>query len=133
MPELLERCLARDWRVCIEGRSRDVMDALDRHLWTYREDSFLPHGLEGQAHDKDQPILLSTTPENRNGADVLMLVDHAEVSIERLAKFERVCVFFDGHNEDAVSKARVDWKAVKDAELEAKYWAQVDGRWQQKA
>ena len=45
LPPLLEKCLQRGWRAlvrCRLARAR-VMDALDASLWTFRDDSFVPH------------------------------------------------------------------------------------------
>ena len=44
LPTLLERSLERGWRVVVQAPSEERVDALDAHLWTYRDDSFLPHG-----------------------------------------------------------------------------------------
>ena len=41
---LLEKSLERGWRVVVQGASEERIDALDAHLWTYRDDGFLPHG-----------------------------------------------------------------------------------------
>ena len=44
LPPLLEKSLERGWRVVVQTASEERADALDSHLWTYRDDSFLPHG-----------------------------------------------------------------------------------------
>ena len=44
LPPLLEKSLERGWRVVVQAGSQERVEALDAHLWTYREDSFLPHG-----------------------------------------------------------------------------------------
>ena len=44
LPGLIERTLARDWRAVIQAGSEERVEALDTLLWTYREESFLPHG-----------------------------------------------------------------------------------------
>ena len=44
LPQLLEISLARGWRVVVQAASEERVEALDAHLWTYRDDSFLPHG-----------------------------------------------------------------------------------------
>src|SRR4249919_3176025 len=44
LPDLLERCLERGWRAVVQVGSEERRDALDAHLWTYREEGFLPHG-----------------------------------------------------------------------------------------
>ena len=43
---------------------------LDTHLWTYRDDSFLPHGTDATEFSADQPILLTAGGDNGNNATV---------------------------------------------------------------
>ena len=41
---------------------------------------------------------------------------------------------FDGNDEEALARARADWKKAKESGLAATYWQQdEDGRWQKKA
>ena len=133
LPELLERSLARGWRVLLRCGSEAGMASLDEMLWTYSEASFLPHGTARAGHAALQPIYLTLGDENPNGANVLMLVDGARAATAEMAGFERTCLLFDGHDERALEAARADWRAVKAAALPAKYWAQEQGRWVQKA
>lgn len=44
LPLLVEKSLERGWRVVVRAGSAERLDAIDTALWTYREDSFLPHG-----------------------------------------------------------------------------------------
>ncbi len=44
LPALLEKSLERGWKVIVQGASEERIEALDAHLWTYRDDGFLPHG-----------------------------------------------------------------------------------------
>lgn len=131
LPGLLETSLKRGWRVLVQGGNEARLRFLDTHLWTSPDDSFLPHGLEGEG--AGQPIWLTTSDDNPNGAGVLMLIDGARATPERMAGFDLVTLFFDGADEAAVSRAREDWKAVVAAELPAVYWAQEQGAWVQKA
>src|SRR6201747_371638 len=43
LPPLLEKSLERGWRVVVQSTSEERADALDAHLWTYRQDSFMTH------------------------------------------------------------------------------------------
>ncbi len=133
LPELLERSLARDWRAVVRCGSAERVADLDARLWTFRGDSFLPHGVAGTGNEAAQPVYLTAGGEVPNGADILFLVDGARVNAEEAGRFQRVCLIFNGHEEDAVAVAREDWKAVTGAGLVAKYWAQDGGRWVQKA
>jgi DNA polymerase-3 subunit chi len=132
LPGLLERTLDRGWRAVVQVGSPERLEALDATLWTYREDSFLPHGRSGEGHAAEHPIYLTTGEETPNGAGVRFLVDGAEMTT--FDGFERIVVLFDGADGEALQRARAQWKAVKAAGLAATYWQQTeDGRWEKKA
>ncbi len=131
LPNLLAKSLERGWRVLVQGGDEARLRFLDSHLWTFSEDSFLPHGLEGEGGA--QPIWLTTSDSNPNQAGVLMLIDGARATPARMQGFDLVTLFFDGADQAAVTLAREDWKAVTEAKLPAVYWAQENGTWVQKA
>ena len=58
LPALLQKSLDRGWRVVVQASSEERIEALDAHLWTWRDDSFLPHGTWREAEAAHQPILL---------------------------------------------------------------------------
>jgi DNA polymerase III subunit chi len=131
IPVLLEKSLERGWRVVVEAGSRERAEVLERVLWTYRDDSFLPHGLAGGDMDNDQPILIATDQRNGNGANVRFYVDRA---VPQSAEgYDRVVYLFSGHDPDAVTEARAAWKALGSGN-QLTYWQQEDsGRWAKKA
>ncbi|MFD0915679.1 DNA polymerase III subunit chi [Pseudahrensia aquimaris] len=133
LPGLLERSLERGWRVVVQTTSNERRDALDAHLWTYRDESFLPHAAQGGSDAPDQqPIWITCEDDNPNGAHVRFLVDGAVH--DDLASYTRAIYMFDGHDEQAVQGARARWKAEKEAGHDITYWQQDDeGRWQKKA
>ncbi|MFT4252489.1 MAG: DNA polymerase III subunit chi, partial [Caulobacter sp.] len=64
LPELLEKTLGRGWKALVRGGDPMRLNALDAHLWTFRDDSFLPHGLAEEPLAERQPVLLSTGLDN---------------------------------------------------------------------
>ena len=60
LPPLLDKSLDRGWRVAVQTGTPERRDALDGHLWTWREESFLPHGTDEHAFSEEQPVLLTT-------------------------------------------------------------------------
>ena len=130
LPPLLEKCVERGWRVVVEASSEDRVRDLDAWLWTFRDDSFLPHGTTADGVE-DQPILLTTQPGEPNGANVRFLVDGAAPG--EIAHLDRAVLIFDGAVEAAVADARRHWKTLKDAGHAPTYWQQVDGRWEKRA
>ena len=41
LPGLLERSVSRGWNCVVQAGSDERRDALDQHLWTFRDDAFL--------------------------------------------------------------------------------------------
>jgi len=128
LPDLLERTLARGWRAVVRCGSAERLEALDRHLWTYRDESFLPHGGAEAGAAARQPIYLTTGDEVPNEADALFLVDGADADAATFAAFERVVILFAGDDEAAVALARTQWKRATDS-VKATYWQQDGTRW----
>src|SRR3954471_24492685 len=54
LPPLLEKSLERGWRVVVQSTSPERTEALDAHLWTYSDDSFLPHATWRAGDAQDQ-------------------------------------------------------------------------------
>jgi DNA polymerase-3 subunit chi len=133
LPALLEKSLARGWRVVVQAASEERLEALDAHLWTYRDDAFLPHGTDREAEAATQPVLLTTRDDNPNGANVRFLIDGAGVPADT-GNYERIVLLFDGDDPDAVAAARERWTQARTQGLAATYWqADAEGRWQRKA
>lgn len=131
LPALLEKTLERGWRAVVEVGSSDRAEALDMTLWTYRDESFLPHGLAGGPADALQPVLLTTGDDNGNGAHVRFFVDRAVPRVE--GDYQRLVYLFDGHDPDAVEEARGAWRALSKQNT-CTYWQQeAGGRWAKKA
>src|SRR6202051_3988850 len=82
LPPLLEKSLERGWRVVVQSTSEERADALDAHLWTYRDDSFLPHATWRVGDAPEQPIVLIAEEGNPNRANVRFLVDNAALPID---------------------------------------------------
>ena len=68
LPQLLEKSVERGWRVVVQAASDERVDALDAHLWTYRDDNFLAHGTYRENEAAMQPVLLTLNEDNPNGA-----------------------------------------------------------------
>ncbi len=132
LPPLLEKSLERGWRVVVQSTSEERADALDAHLWTYRDDSFLPHATWRVADVADQPIVLAIEESNPNGANVRFLVDNAPLPSDSHS-YERMVLVFNGDDPDALSAARSAWTDCKTRGFDVTYWqADERGRWQRR-
>lgn len=132
LPPLLEKSLERGWRVVVQSTSHERTEALDAHMWSYSDDSFLPHATARAGDAEDQPIVLSVEEGNPNGASVRFLIDNAALPADS-DRYERVVLVFNGDDADALDAARQVWKDCKARGFEVTYWrADERGRWQRR-
>jgi DNA polymerase-3 subunit chi len=127
---LIEKSLERGWRVIVQAASEERAEALDSRLWTFRDDSFLPHGTWREAEAAEQPVLLTVRDDNPNAAAVRFLLDGAWVPAD-VSAYQRIVLIFDGEDPEAVAVARERWSECRARGLDVTYWQTDDqGRWQ---
>jgi len=133
LPPLIQKSLERGWRVAVQASSDERIEALDAHLWTWRDDAFVPHGTWRDAEAAEQPVLLTVDEANPNGAAVRFLVDGAGMPGDAVA-YQRLVVLFDGDDLEALEEARARWSKAKEEGFEVTYWlTDKNGRWQRQA
>jgi DNA polymerase III subunit chi len=133
LPVLIEKSLERGWRVAVQSSSEERIEALDAHLWTYRDDGFLPHGTYKESAAAEQPVLLTVNDDNPNAAAIRFLIDGSPVPADAAA-YERLVLLFDGEDPEALEVARSRWRDAKGQGFEVTYWrADEQGRWQRQA
>lgn len=135
LPRLLARVVDSGLRAVVVTGVAERLPFLDTALWTYDDQSFLPHGRAPDDHAGDQPIWLTLDPADRpNGATILVLVDGAGPGDVTLGPYARCLDMFDGNDMEARAAARSRWTAFKQAGHSVTYWQQTpDGRWEKKA
>jgi DNA polymerase III subunit chi len=133
LPTLLQKSLERGWRAVVQVTTEERLSALDDHLWTYTDESFLPHGTDREAHAANQPVLITLSNGNANDASIRFLAEGADLPPD-IAAYQRIAILFDGTDVEALAIARDQWRKVKEEGHEATYWQQDErGRWQRKA
>ena len=133
LPSLLNKAYTAGKKVKVKVGNELRVSFLNAHLWTYEDESFLPHGTAKDGFADLQPIFISADNDNPNEASFLFLVDGADLEGLNLEDFERIFYIFDGKNAEALNAARKFWKTLKDTESERHYWQQNDaGKWEEK-
>ena len=128
LPRLLEKAYAGGHRVVVRSSDPERIELLNRALWTYGKDSFLPHGARSDGFAEDQPIYLTAQVENPNRATILVRIDDADAP--DLAGYTRCLDLFDGGDPDAVERARQRWRDGGEAGHACTYWQQGErGGW----
>lgn len=133
LPKLCEKAYAGGSRIKILVGTPERVEFINSLLWTYNEESFLPHGSKKDGFVDAQPIFISSDETNENNASLIILVDGATPDIDILKAYDRVLNIFDGNNELSLNNARTYWKEIKDSGGELHYWQQNDkGAFEQK-
>lgn len=118
--QLLDAAVSRSGRrALVLTRSAAAAETLSKGLWSYRRNSFLPHGTDGPNAWR-QPALITPTPVNANGASVLVLPDgetlrsfapDAPLGIggDFLTGFNLLLILVDARNEASMRGAAQSW------------------------
>lgn len=120
LPSIAERVLASGERLVIVAEDDKLLTRIDALLWSYKPESFLPHGREGE-----QPILLTADAEGSLAQNIALIDGQWRDSA---LNFARAFYFFDSQSIDS---ARAAWRGLADNDkVERHYWKQDDaGRW----
>lgn len=130
LPDLLEATLVEKTRVVVQARSREEIESLNERLWTYRDESFLPHGAAGDGEPASHPIFLTENDDNPNRATLRVLLAGGDVAALTGSAYASVILLFDGRDEEAVAAARRQWSLIKATGERLSYWREGDdGGW----
>ena len=136
LPALLQKTLQRGWRALVRCGNPLRVRPLSDAIWTWRDESFIPHGTLEDGNADMQPILVveDNFAEVPNVANILFLVEGAQPREEDYDRFERICVLFPDADAALKDKARALWKSLKERDgLALTYWQQdARGRWERK-
>lgn len=108
---LVRRARAAGSQVVIFDTDASHLAELDRQLWTFSAQDFLPHCYAGDALAAQTPILLTADAHPTPHHDLLINLDAREP--EFFSRFERLIEVVDCDPEDRL-RARNRWKFYKD-------------------
>jgi DNA polymerase III subunit chi len=134
LPGLLEKTLARGLKAYVKCGSDERLKAIDDVLWSYRDDSFLPHGTTQEERPNEQHILLGCDNQHQDNAAYFFVVGGATMpETNEASSLERLIVMFDGTDPDALDLARQSWKDLRGGPHALTYWQQNEqGQWEKK-
>ena len=133
LPKLVAKAYQTRKNIKIKIGTPERVDFLSALLWTFDDESFLPHGIKKDGFADLQPIFLSSDDEIPNNAQLLFIVDGADFKASDLQNFDRIFYIFDAKNDIELSKARNAWKLCDQNTFERHYWQQTPAaQWQEK-
>ena len=125
--QLLEKCYKGNYRVVVKACNEEVQESLNRSLWTFAQKSFIPHGSKNDPSSSEQPIYITTSQENPNDANVLVLLGTFEGIY---SEFEKIFVIFDGANETTLAQAKSIMEKLNTPQNQVAYYQQTKAGWQ---
>lgn len=90
---IVDKAWRQGHRVYLHTNSQAESSHLDTLLWTYREGSFLPHGLLGECDTSLTPVLIGHS--NSPGDEHDVMVNLANELPDFFSRFERVAELID--------------------------------------
>ena len=127
IPRLLEKILKENSRVLFLFKEEKNIIKYDEFLWTYKNDSFIPHSTTISKNFEFQPIILSLSEENCNDADIILTIDGCVPnSIENYKKFIDI---FDGQNKNLYEEALSRIENLSNKGYKVNCWTQSASGW----
>ncbi len=99
-------------RVLILAADPAQAELMDRALWSYDQNSFLPHAQAGGPDQAEEPILIATDLANPNQAPVLIAATPMAELPDGFAHFVQLLPLND---EDGLQKCRECYRALNEA------------------
>ena len=111
--ELAEEFHKGGQRVLVLVQDDNQGVTLDRFMWTWKKDSFLPHVYQNGSVDcHDEPVVVVAGEENPNGAQVLLM--GVPCSMEFMRQFKHVIDFAEVFDETRLVASRERFKAYRE-------------------
>lgn len=125
VPKLMEKMLKNGQRAVLLMNSDAALKTMSDALWANDPASFLPHGGPRDGHASEQPIYLTLTDDNPNGAEILCVLDGSLPA--SVSAYSKLLDVFDGNNESDTAAARSRWAHYKAAGFALQYIKQQPG------
>ena len=112
--EIAERTYVKGDRLQIIAADQQQADRLDSLLWTFRPDSFVPHGLlESEKDEIVPPVIICASEERFPGFDFLLMLDYCPVDI--VGQFSKAIHLVILDNPERLQASRHYWTQLRDA------------------
>lgn len=126
--KLLEKVYLSGKRAVFFSPISERVELIDKALWTYSTNAFIPHGDKHLGFTESQPIYFSDTFENPNDASILILMDTFDLTNPLYADFEKIMVVFE--DTTVVQDMEKIYRDLKDAGKNVNYWKQSPKGWE---
>ncbi|MHB0776212.1 DNA polymerase III subunit chi [Halomonas sp. WWR20] len=107
---LAETIHRKGYRLHVHAEDEAMARAFDERLWTFRADSYVPHGLLADALEPPPPVTIGWDTPPEPGIEAMLNL-HPEIP-EWFSRFERVAEIINQH-QDVLTTKRACWQTYK--------------------
>lgn len=118
---LTEKALKQGYKILILGQSKKQLQSLDEKLWTYNDQSFIPHEIINELantddrHNEHLKVILSDNEQAGNSAN--LLINLSGKVPEHYSNFERIAEIVPAQEQER-QQSRVRFKEYKKRQCE---------------
>ncbi|MEF8788479.1 MAG: DNA polymerase III subunit chi [Planctomycetota bacterium] len=117
----IERNYERGNTVAVHAADRGQASDMDKKLWTFKQNSFIPHGIVGEVGEPViEPVLIAAGDDETPDSDVLMVLSD-QGRQQWLEAFDHVYDFAPLYDDDLKQNARRRFKAYQEAGFRMRY------------
>lgn len=114
--DLTEKCYINKKRIAIFSNSEEECKKYDALLWTWKQQSFVPHKcLDVLSDPHIEPIIITTNIESPADYDTVLLID--PLPVESVKKFSTAIDFAEKYDSQGIELSRQRYKQYKDLNL----------------
>jgi len=126
---LTENIFKKNNSIVIFCTDQETAKVVDDFLWSYKEDSFLPHALKKHEEVSLNPILVSTDLDEGFEHNVLIALNGVLINEKDWQRFAKIYYFFDDQDMTEKENARSMWKSFSSLDIDCKYWINEKNKW----
>jgi len=114
--DLAEKCYLNNRRIAIFSGSEEECKKYDSLLWTWKQQSFVPHKyIDILSEPQKEPIVLTTKIDSSADYDTVLLID--PLPIELATKFSTVIDFAEKYDAHGIKLSRERYKVYNEHNL----------------
>ncbi|MDR2781733.1 MAG: DNA polymerase III subunit chi [Holosporaceae bacterium] len=123
---LLEKIYSSGQRCVFFSPDEERVKIIDKALWTFSTNAFIPHGDMNFGFSDRQPIYFTNRIENPNNANVLMMID--TIDYKEHHNFKRIIIVFE--EKQQAENANALYNDLKKNNVNVNYWKQNPKGWE---
>ena len=126
---LTENIFKKNNRIVIFCTDQETAEVVDDYLWSFRDDSFIPHSIKKCGKTSLNPILVTSDLDEGYEHNVLLAFNGVLIKEKDWEKFTKIYYFFDDQNKKEKHNARSMWKSFSSFDVNCKYWINEKNKW----